>query len=426
MKDFEEIIGYETLKQELKRNLDILKNPEKYKTLGVTIPHGMMLEGPPGVGKTLISNCFIKASGRKAFVCRKNLPDGEFIKHIKKTFDEAVKNVPSIVLLDDIDKFENCDEKHRNAEAYVVVQSCIDEVKEKDVFVIATANDGRLLLPNSLVRSGRFDIRLSISPPSGKDAEKIVEHYLKQKKIAADVDAAEIARILNLWSCAALETIINEAGAYAGFENKQEIEREHLIKACENFAYHSDSSFRNESNSHDLEVAYHEAGHAVVSEVLNPNSVTMVSIGREDVRGIGGFTSYYVDETYWNSMDNMEKRVLCLLAGRAATEVVFGKIDIGSHNDIDRANRVIERFVNDYCQFGFSNYCDEFLTRMNQQKQAQISNIMASEFERYYFQTKKILIENREFLDALAKELVDRKTLTAKDLAIIKKKISKK
>ena len=143
MEQFNKIIGYESIKNELKRLCDILSNPDKYKKFGVEIPQGLLLYGEPGVGKSLMAECFIQALSRKSFVCRKNKANGDFINAITKTFEDAKENTPSIVLLDDMDKFANEDEKHEDAEEYVTVQSCIDDIKNKDVFVIATANNIR-------------------------------------------------------------------------------------------------------------------------------------------------------------------------------------------------------------------------------------------------------------------------------------------
>ena len=129
MSAFDKIIGYQSVKEELERLCDIIKRKEKYRALGVTPPRGLILYGEPGVGKTLIANCFIEESGREGFVCRKNLPDEKFIEHIKEIFEKAKNAAPSIILFDDLDKFANEDEKHKNAEAYVTVQACMDDSK---------------------------------------------------------------------------------------------------------------------------------------------------------------------------------------------------------------------------------------------------------------------------------------------------------
>ena len=173
-KAFQPVIGYESIKRELYRICDIMLNRSFYEKLGVSVPRGLLLSGAPGLGKTLMANCFINASGRKTFVCRKDKPDGDFVNHIKSIFEKAVENAPSIVFLDDMDKFANGDEYHRNSEEFVTVQSCIDDTKGKDVFVLATIND-RDSIPSSLLRAGRFDNRIEVEAHVGEDAEKIVD-----------------------------------------------------------------------------------------------------------------------------------------------------------------------------------------------------------------------------------------------------------
>lgn len=156
MSAFDKIIGYSAIKKELRQISDTLKNKDVYAGLGVSAPKGLLLYGEPGVGKSLMASAIIEESGRKVFTCRKDKPNGDFVKEIKATFDKAAENAPSIVYLDDMDKFTNGDERHPDAEEYVTVQSCIDEVKGKQVFVLATANNIRCL-PHSLRRAGRFD-----------------------------------------------------------------------------------------------------------------------------------------------------------------------------------------------------------------------------------------------------------------------------
>ena len=127
---FEKVIGYDYVKEELAMILDVMNNQEKYSKLGAKIPKNVLLHGVPGVGKTLFANEFIKASGRKSYVIRKDKSNGDFVNYIKSTFGEAKRNEPSIILLDDLDKFANGDLQHQNCEEYVTVQSCIDEARE--------------------------------------------------------------------------------------------------------------------------------------------------------------------------------------------------------------------------------------------------------------------------------------------------------
>ena len=134
MSEFDKIIGYEDIKRELKKLCDVVKNPDRYTKLGVTLPGGILLEGDPGLGKTLMAKCFIAEAGCKAFVIRKEKPNGDFVKEIKEVFEKAKSENSAIVFLDDMDKFANEDDHHPNAEEFVTVQSCIDECKGHEAY----------------------------------------------------------------------------------------------------------------------------------------------------------------------------------------------------------------------------------------------------------------------------------------------------
>ena len=184
MSAFDKVIGYEKEKEELYQLCDMAKNPEKYAALGVKLPRGILLHGVPGVGKTLMASALIEEMGenRNRYVLRKDKSNEEFVESISKTFQDAKAHAPSVIFLDDIDKF-SADSDSRNPEELIAVQSGIDEVKGADVFVVATANEIREL-PRSLRRAGRFDRILEICPPNRKEAVEIVRHYLKDKKVA--------------------------------------------------------------------------------------------------------------------------------------------------------------------------------------------------------------------------------------------------
>lgn len=416
MNNFDKIIGYKDIKLELARFCDILNNTEKYSKLGVVMPTGLLLHGDPGVGKTTMAKCFIDTVNRKTFVCRKNKPNGDFVKEIKSVFEQATANAPSIVFLDDLDKFANEDEKHRNAEEFVTVQSCIDEVKGKNVFVLATANDLDNL-PNSLLRAGRFDKTIKVENPTGDDAVEIIKYYLSQKSYVGDLDVLSIARILDGKSCAELETVINEAGVYAGFENKSQIDMDDVVRACMRIIFKAPESLNANDPDFAERVAYHEAGHAVVAEVLEQGSVSLVSTcphGSE----IGGVTGYYQPKKYWHSKRYMENRVLSLLAGKAATEVKYGEVDVGANSDLHRAFDIAYRFIDDYCSYGFESWQETRDTSNNLLSRRETQT--HTEIARYYQQARKILIDNREFLDKLAHALIERKTLISKDVQQIR------
>lgn len=431
MNSFDQIIGYAEEKKELERIADALKNREAYERLGVSAPKGLLLAGDPGLGKTLMATALIEASGRKAFVCRKDQPNGEFIRTIKATFEEAAGNAPSIVFLDDMDKFANGDENRKNAEEYVTVQSCIDECRGKDVFVLATVNNIRTL-PRSLQRAGRFDRIMRIQPPRGSDAVKIVSHYLQGKSFVGDMDAEVIASLMSGKSCAELETVINEAGMYAGFHRSQEITMEHFMTACLKTVYNvsgisdpeddddwdDDDRFclHTATGGNHSPAACHEAGHAVISEVLCPGSVTLICT-RKNSRGIGGFTQCMGigNET---PSQLMRRRILGALGGRAAEELVFGAPDLGCDEDITAAFNTVQTMIGDHCTSGFQYYK---YGRDSQELVSRREQIVAAEVEKYYHQALSILRENREFLDKIAAALDETGLLTLLDIRTIRK-----
>lgn len=424
MNAFEKIIGYEAIKKELAQISDVLANKEAYEKLGVSPLRGLLLHGDPGVGKTLMGFAVIKASGRKAFICRKNSPNGDFVKKIKKTFKDAAEAAPSIVLLDDMDKFANGDDRHPDAEEYVTVQSCIDEIKGKEVFVLATANSLRAL-PRSLMRAGRFDRVIEVNNPRGEDAVKIIEHYIKTKKFVGDMDVASIARIMDGRSCAELETVINEAGLYAGFERSDEITMDHFMRACLHTIHDVPNEVLCESNfDTDLSdgddprtrVVYHEAGHATVAEVLNPGSVTLISAYSRDGKS-GGFTSYY-RRGFSGSAERRQSHILGSLGGMAALEQKFGIIDTGASGDLNQAFRNVWDLVTENCLCGFhlhGNGFDDSDDLKAKQEQA-----TATEVERFYRKAKEIMSKNHELFEAIARELALRGVLTSADIRRIR------
>lgn len=403
---FDTIVGYEDIKLELMRILDQLRNPEKYTALGVTEPHGLLLHGVPGVGKSTFAKCFLEACGRNTFICRKDKPNGDFVKEIARIFSEAMENAPSIVLLDDLDKFSNEDENHRDAEEFVTVQACIDQAKDKPVFVIATANNIRKL-PVSLTRAGRFDHVLEIKCPETTDAQAIVAHYLARKPYVAELDMKRIARLLEGRSCAQLETVVNQAGVYAAFNGREQIEMGDMIKAILRIIFEAPEKTNADERSLPL-IACHEAGHALVAELLEPDSVDLVTVLSHDSQA-AGVTALHRDESYFHSKQLMEIRVMCLLAGKAATELCYGAVDTGTISDLRRAFDIVHRFVDDYCSYGFDKfvYTSDSSNDVLARRDAQV----ATEMDRYYAQTKQLLTKNRAKLEKLTAQLVAEKTL---------------
>ena len=422
MEAFEEIIGYEDIKHELRRIADALNRSEAYRTLGAKAPSGLLLHGDPGVGKTLMANCLIKASGRKAFVCRKTKPSEEFIGTIKETFDAAMENAPSIVYLDDMDKFANDDERHRNSEEFVTVQSCIDELRGKEVFVLATANETHCL-PSSLTRAGRFDRVIDVSAPEGEDAEAIVEHYLRRKQMAGQLDCMVIAQLLCGRSCATLETVINEAAVIAAWQRADGITMDHMIEACLATVHHVQPNCEDDLEidltcaNKDSLITWHEAGHITLSEAVLPGSVQFASSRRRSKRNAGfvqGSLSAEQDKVKRQEMD-----AVVSLAGKAATEMRFGVAGDGFRKDLDAAYRTVRNlFENEYYGgFGFCNPLYYSASEARQQAIEAATDSKLCEFERI---AQMCLQRNRGFLEAVADELANRDVLLAADIERIK------
>jgi len=419
MSAFNRVIGYDGLKAELTVVCDAMKNPAKYRSLGVTTPKGILFCGEPGIGKSLMAEVIIEESGRKAFTIRKDRPDGEFVNHIRTVFEQAAAEAPSIVLLDDMDKFANTGHYHRDAEEYVTVQACIDNVKGKDVFVLATAND-KHDLPDSLIREGRFDKIIEMEYPEDEDAEKIVWHFLHQRCVDDDVDAVEIAHILDGKSCAALETIVNDAGIFAAYNGRNRISQDDLIRSCLRHAFDAPKSFNDDSNASKLDVAVHEAGHVVVSEILDPGSVNIVSISGYG-GNVNGITSVRRPKGYWMSKELMENRVIGILAGKAATEIVLNRIDVGAHGDMKRAFSVVRRFVDEYCSLGFDSFT---LSDSSDDILANRDRNVSTEVDRYYREAKRILSSNRDFFDAVVDTLLEKTTITQREICEIRNRFN--
>lgn len=416
MNAFDKVIGYEKEKEELSHICDILVNPHKYAALGVKKPRGLLLHGLPGVGKTLMASSLIEATGRKCFTCRKNQSENVFVQEITDVFARAKENAPSVVFLDDVDKFA-ADEHLRNPDELVTVQTCMDETKDCDVFVVATCNHADAL-PRSLRRAGRFDFIMAICPPTRKEAEEIVRYYIKDKKIAADVDVHNIARMLDGNTCALLEAVLNEAGIYAGYENKSEIGNEHIKRAILRSIFDTEEYFNSVPVDVKEEVACHEAGHAAAAMSFNPDCIGLISV-RRGKSGTDGVTQIFKDDDYFADYGLMRERVVSLLAGKAAVELRYGRTDVGATSDLKRASKIVERFVTEYAASGFGFFRGReagSVDAIDYEVVHERNRLMAQ----FYDEARRIVHNNWELVRQLTAALVERDTLTYDEIAAIR------
>ena len=420
MSAFDRVIGYKDEKAELMRICDVLKNPKKYKKLGVTIPRGILLDGEPGIGKTMMAMSFIEECGCKSFMLRKNNTDWRFISEIKDVFAKANKEDSAIVFLDDLDKFANEDEIHPNAPEYVTVQSCIDDSKDNNVFVIATTN-GQRCLPVSLLRAGRIDKVIEMSAPRGKDAARIIEYYISKKQVVGNIDIEEIARLVEGYTCAEMESTINEAGIYAAYEGRTRISRDDLIRACMRLLFDAPESIEVTEKSYFKKIAIHEAGHAVVSEILEPGSVSVVSVQCHNWF-TGGITKFKKQEEIDVSKKLQENDIIRTLGGRAATAIILGEDDMGCQRDVDDAFYQVERLIDTLSTCGFKYYLRGEPTEC---RKSEMEKMVTSEMERYYKEAERIVAKYRVFVIMLANDRLKKKYLTYKDIKDLRMRYEK-
>ena len=407
MSEFNKIIGYDCVKEELRQICDMIHNKEVYEKLGAKMSKGLLIYGDPGLGKTLMARAFIKESGRNAYTIRRNKPDGDFVNEIKNIFNEAKVNAPSVILLDDMDKFVVKDD---SKEEYVAIQACIDEVQFSDVYVIATANSLRSV-PKSLVRAGRFDRKIMIDTPKGDDAVKIIRYYMGTKAFVAEVNVEDIAKLLGGKSCAELETILNEAAIYAGAERKDRIETNHIVRVILRDNYGMDNSFLAVDAAKLEKTAYHEAGHLVMSEILEPDGIGVASLKVSKGGSVGGFVNSCKDGEIF------EHQILIGLAGKAAVELQYGIIDEGASKDLGKVVEIITKGVMGIGMAGlgvvevFDGYDDPSATLRAKQEA-----VVHAELERYFYKAKEIISRNKGFVDTAVAELLKKKTLLNSDI----------
>lgn len=416
MSAFDRIIGYQTIKEELLQICDMIHNREIYENLGAKLPQGILLYGDPGLGKSLMAKSFITESGLPAYIVRRDKGSDDFIGKITDTFEKAKKNAPAIVLLDDMDKFANEDDRHIDAEEYVAVQAGIDEVKGCNVFVFATVNEIRKL-PRSLIRSGRFDRKIEVNSPTDRDAEEIIKYYLAEKKVSDNVNMDDLVKMVSYGSCAELETILNEAAIGAA---KEKIEMDDLVKSVLRMQYDAPDNFTKKSSDALKEIALHEAGHLVVSEILTPGSVGLASLRTAGRDSTGGFIHRCMPVT------RRAHHILISLAGKAAVELYYsGVCASGCQSDIRKAADNIRDAISESGTggFGMIDVANHRFPESSESFNSRNESVVHAELERYMFKAREILIKNRDFLEKAAQMLSEKETLLYSDIRKLRESI---
>lgn len=412
MNAFDKVVGYDAIKTEFLQVVDMIHHPDYYKKLGARMPKGILLDGAPGLGKTLICKCFIEEAGIPAYTVRRDSGDEDFINKITKAFADARDNAPAIVFLDDMDKFANEDRDHRDCPEYVAVQSGIDACKDVTVLALATTNDSDDL-PDSLIRTGRFDRFISVPRPSMEDAVKILRHYMQDKNIDPDLNLDDVVKMTGTDACSVLETVMNEAAIYAAFSRSEYVKMEHILAAVLRLTYHCPDNTTITGQAERQMRAAHEAGHVCVAEVLAPGCIGLASIKSSGRSDVGGFV---------HRCRPLEKRsddILISLGGKVAVEMLYPGVADGCSGDLQRALSNIEVEMTENAGLGYQlmDGCRRDSDGLLHAQEA----ASRAELARQADVAKALLLANREFFDKVRNALAEKETLLFSELQEIKK-----
>lgn len=414
MDTFEKIIGYDATKNTLRQLLSILQNKSAYEARGASLPHGLLMTSEPGLGKSTLAESFMKESQRYSIIFHKDSDNESFLESLREAFSIAKRNAPSVILLEDIHLYGDS----LYAPAWATLQACIDDVKNDDVFIIATANETRYI-PDSLLRPGRFDYSINLEPPTGKLAERIAAYYLRGSKLADDVVISDIVRAMgNRTSCAALESVMNAASIKSQFRGGKTINKADLTEAIQEIVYQLKRS-DGEDNPDIEQIALHEAGHVVVAEVLKPDSVSLVTILGDSCKP--GMTQYYRDMEVSTEDDFLDLATKSL-AGKAGVELVYGHLDVGASNDIQIALGYVRQWVEMFAGVGFLGVVFDRKSSSEDQF-SRNETFAAAKMEELYRRARSILHEHYDFLIEVQKALLEQETLLGSDIAAIKDKL---
>jgi cell division protease FtsH len=423
---FDDVAGLWEVKEELQEVVDFLRDPKRFEALGARVPKGILLHGPPGTGKTLLAKAIANESGASfysqsasAFV---EMFAGLGAARIRKLFAEARKHAPAIVFIDELDAVGTARSGHGfNREQDQTLNQLLVELDGfgTDAQVVVMAASNRIQdLDQALLRPGRFDRQVLVSTPDLAGREQILAVHTRGKPLADDVDLGIVARQTAGLTGADLANIANEAAIFAGRERKHEIGASDFEAAMERVVAGLQQR-RVVSEKEKRILAYHEAGHALMSHLLGDalpvHKVTIVSRGH----ALGYTLNVPIEDRYLHTKEELLDMVRVFLAGRAAEQVVFGRVTNGAANDLEKATELARSMV---FEFGMSdsvtsrtmradNYAlSEETKRLRDGEQAHLTDDA-------YSDAVRLLTKHRAVLDRVAQALLQKETLTGPELA---------
>jgi len=355
---FNDVAGVDEEKEELEEIVEFLKTPKKFTDMGARIPKGVLLVGQPGTGKTLLAKAVAGEAGVPFF----SISGSEFVEmfvgvgasRVRDLFEQAKKNAPSIIFIDEIDAVGRQrgaglggghDEREQTLNQLLVE---MDGFGTNEGVIVLAATNRSDVLDKALLRPGRFDRQIVVSAPDVKAREQILEVHARKKKLAEDVDLKTVAKNTSGFAGADLENILNEAALLAARRNLDCIGMKEIEDAMVKVTMGPEKKTRVRSEKENKLVAYHEAGHAVVSRYLpTQDKVHQISIVPRGMAG--GYTMYRpAEDKSFRSKTEMEESIVSLLGGRVAEKLILDDISTGASNDIERATAISRAMVTKY------------------------------------------------------------------------------
>ena len=436
---FEDVAGIDEAKDELSEIVEFLRNPKKFTRLGGRIPKGVLLMGPPGTGKTLLARAIAGEAGVPFF----SISGSDFVEmfvgvgasRVRDLFVQGKKNAPCIIFIDEIDAVG----RHRGAglggghdEREQTLNQLLVEMdgfeSNEGVILISATNRPDVLDP-ALLRPGRFDRQVVVSMPDIRGREKILRVHMKKTPIGPDVEPNTLARGTPGFSGADLENLVNEAALIAAKQSKEHLEMADFEEAKDKVYLGLERKSKVLSEEDKKTTAYHEGGHAMVARFLpetdTVNKITIIPRGRA-----AGVTWFLPEERDFKYKDQLESELSVAFGGRAAEEIVFGRISTGAANDIKQATDLAQKMIRSW---GMSDNLGPlsyevgeeqiFLGReiaqhrdYSEQTAQRIDSEISRLIDSAYNRAKTILTENLDILHRLAAMLVEKETVMGKEL----------
>ena len=438
---FRDVAGADEAKQELEEVVEFLKHPKKFNELGARIPKGVLLFGPPGTGKTLLARAVAGEAGVPFF----SISGSDFVEmfvgvgasRVRDLFEQAKKNAPCIVFIDEIDAVGRQrgagvggghDEREQTLNQLLVEMDGF--AANEGIIIIAATNRPDILDP-ALLRPGRFDRQIVVDKPDVRGRLAILKVHTKGKPMAKDVDLDIIARRTPGFTGADLSNLVNEAALLAARRDKHKVGMTEMEEAIERVIAGPERKSHVMSEEEKRLTAYHEGGHTLVGMMLKHadpvHKVTIIPRGRA-----GGYTLMLPKEDRnYATRSELLDRLKVAMGGRVAEEVVLKEISTGASQDIQQASRIVRSMIMQYgmsdvlgpVAYGESQNHQVFLGRdINHQRNyseevaSEIDKEVRKYMEEAYEACRKIITENRDKLELIAQALMERETLTAKEL----------